>query len=262
MVQLNDVVDRLLEFTEFARPYPKPLQLEEELAQAVEAVESALQAKQLAVQTEFRPSPGRASLSAGQAGAPNGSRDSSRQLVADPMQFRYLLKQLLWDSVAAAPAGGSLRLIVETHHAEGDQAAFTLCLESAAGPAATGRPHEWPSLELLLAKNLIERQHGTMTVSMVPAADGGRRRRIAVTIPLTTTGSHRDALQPPASRRPGATAGEPASSIAAADRRRIPLTIAFRERRQTARRQQDAEIPFTDRRRFGGGFEGPFAPPG
>jgi hypothetical protein len=247
VVQLNDVVDRLLEFTEFARPYPKPLRLDEEVAQAVDIVEPALQAKQLAVQTEF------------QSAAPNGSREA-HQLVADPMQFRYLLKQILLDSAAASPAGGQLHLAVEMNQADGDRAAVTLRLESAAGPLATGRPHEWPSLELLLAKNLIERQHGTITVAMTPTPDGGRRRRVIVTLPLTTAGGHHDGLPPPAKRQAVLTAGEPAAT----DRRRIPLSIAFRERRQSARRQQNVDIGFTDRRRFSGGFSlppGPLASP-
>lgn len=225
VVQLNETIDRLLEFTEFTRPYPKPLRLDEELKAAAQAVEAALSAKRLTLQIDMPPGPG-----------------LPAQLQADPMQFRYLLGQLLLDAAAAATPGGRVRLSIAADTVgEQREPALSLRLETAAGPEATARPHEWPSLELLLAKNLVERQRGALTVGTHRAMVGGDRRQVTAVIPLAAMAPRHD---------------RPAHDGAAAiyvDRRRIPLAITFRERRQDARRRQNAPIPFRDRRRASGG---------
>jgi DNA-binding NarL/FixJ family response regulator len=257
VVQLNDVVDRLLEFTEFTRPYPKPLQPAAEVRQAVEAVDAALQAKQLTVQIET--APGRPTGANGDtdgitARPPTGQQDPP-SFAADPMQFRYLLKQLLLDGAAAAPAGGQLRVTITTESAH-QGAGLSLSLETPVAHGATGRPHEWPSLELLLARNLVERQHGSIAVTTHTAttgAPGGGRRRVTVVIPSVTTAHLHDGA-PTLRQPPPIRVADREHAAAAPDRRRIPLTIAFRERRHHVRRQEHDTIAFSDRRR-------PFADP-
>ena len=225
VVQLNDVVDRLLEFSEFSRPHPKALLVADELRGAMAEIEPALRAKQLSVQVDNRTADGH--------GTPP-------LFFADPLQFRYLLKQLLLDSITAATTGGAVALQAALT-SDGREPALVLTLDTALTSGSGGRPQDWPTLELLLAENLIERQHGAISIvtkaESAPAGALVSRRRITVTLPLSPSGATEQA----------STA--PAPHASSAERRQIPLSIAFQERRQTIRRQQRATIPFDDRRR-------------
>jgi len=232
VIQLNDIVDRLLEFTEFSRPYPKPLNLAEELKQATESLEPFLQSRQVTVQVTA-PEHTAPMEQAGQTG--------TLQIFADPTQFRYLLKQLMLDSAAAAPAGSRLQIRVLNHPTGHDRAEPTCSILIDTIMASTApRLHEWLSLELLLAKNLMERHRGTVTVTVDGNGghgDGGNRhRRVTATFSLGT---------------PSRTETQPAATArsASVDRRKFPLSIAFRERRASLRRQEQQTITFADRRR-------------
>lgn len=232
VIQLNDIVDRLLEFTEFSRPYPKPLNPTEELKQATESLEPFLQSRQVTVQV-IGPEHTNQMEQAGQAG--------TLQIFADPTQFRYLLKQLMLDSAAAAPAGSRLQIRLLNHPAGRDRAEPTCAILIDTIMASTApRLHEWLSLELLLAKNLLERHRGTVTVSVDGNGghgDGGtRHRRVTATFSLGAPSRSES--------RPAATAPPPS-----VDRRKFPLSIAFRERRASLRRQEQQTITFADRRR-------------
>jgi hypothetical protein len=238
VIQLNDIVDRLLEFTEFSRPYPKPLNLAEELKQATESLEPFLQSRQVTVHVAA-PEHATPMEQAEQAGM--------LQIFADPTQFRYLLKQLMLDSAAAAPAGSRLQIRMLTHPAGRDRAEPTCAILIDTIMASTApRLHEWLSLELLLAKNLMERHRGTVTVAVDGNGghgDGGnRRRRVTATFSLGTPS--RTEIQPSATAR-----------SASVDRRKFPLSIAFRERRAALRRQEQHTITFADRRRRSEGGE-------
>ncbi len=223
VTQLNDLIDRLLEFTEFIRPYPQPLRIADELHPAKEAVESACGAKQITLQMVPPSAP--------------------LEFHADPAQFRYLLKQLLMESVTAAPVGGQIRITVSTDAATTDRVepTFSIRLETTAGPQA--RQRDWLSLELLLAKELIARHHGVLTVA---STAGGRV--VTATFPLGDQPRTVPALSPRADR--------PDTAVTI-DRRQIPLTIVFRERRHGVRRRQTLPIAFTDRRRPALKPEGP-----
>jgi hypothetical protein len=230
VIQLNDIVDRLLEFTEFSRPYPKLLNLSDELKQASESLEPFLQHRQVTVQLA----------------APDMMNQMEQagtwQLFADPTQFRYLLKQLLLDSAAAAPAGGRLQIRLLHHPAGRDKAGPTCAILIDTVVSSTAPLlHEWLSLELLLAKNLMERHRGTVTVS-VDGDGGNRHRRVTATFTLGTPSRHE--TQPAATALP-----------ASVDRRKFPLSIAFRERRASLRRQEQRTITFADRRRPSEGAE-------
>jgi hypothetical protein len=235
VMQLNDIVDRLLEFTEFSRPYPKLLTLADELRQAKESIEPILQGRQMTIQLMAPESaPG------GQAGP--------WQLHADPTQFRYLLKQLLLDSAMTAPVGGNLQVRLTGRHAgrTDGEPACTIVIDTVMSSAAP-HLHEWLSLELLLAKNLMERHRGTVTVTVDGSGSGGRgenrRRRVTATFPLQVQPRHDD----------HAHDGHPKPAPAVTtDRRQIPLSIAFRERRLSPRRQEHRAITFDDRRRSPG----------
>jgi len=239
VIQLNDIVDRLLEFTEFSRPYPKQLNLADELKQATESLEPFLQNRQVTVQLT-------APEIIDQMGQPGQA--GTLQICADPTQFRYLLKQLLLDSAAAAPAGGRLQIRLLNHHPTGRDMAEPICaiLIDTIMASTAPRLHEWLSLELLLAKNLMERHRGTVTVSIDGNGghgDGGNRhRRVTATFSLGTPS--RSEIQPAATAPP-----------ASVDRRKFPLSIAFRERRASLRRQEQHTITFTDRRRPPAGGE-------
>jgi hypothetical protein len=233
VIQLNDVVDRLLEFTEFSRPYPKLLTLADELRQAKESIEPTLQGRQVTIQL-IAPD----GIQTGQAG--------SLQIHADPTQFRYLLKQLLLDSATTAPAGGHLQIRLAGHPAgrSGAEPSCSIAIDTIMASTAP-HLHEWLSLELLLAKNLMERHRGTIAVAVDGAGRDNRRRRVTATFPLQVLSRHdgqsRDGYPMtavPASRKP-----------TSADRRHIPLSIAFRERRVSPRRQEHQTITFADRRR-------------
>lgn len=235
VIQLNDIVDRLLEFTEFSRPYPKQLNLADELKQATESLEPFLQNRQVTVQLTA-PEIVNSTGPTGQAG--------TLQLFADPTQFRYLLRQLLLDSAAAAPAGGRLQIRLINHSTGRDMTEPTCAILIDTVMASTApRLHEWLSLELLLAKNLMERHRGTVTVSVDghgghggPGDGGNRHRRVTATFSLGTPTRYET--------QPAATA--PPVSV---DRRKFPLSIAFRERRASLRRQEQHTITFADRRR-------------
>jgi len=232
VVQLNEIVDRLLEFTEFSRPYPKPLNLADELKQATESLEPLLQGRQVTVQWT----------------APAPDQAGPLQIYADPMQFRYLLKQLLLDSAAAAPAGGRLqiRLLVHPAGLKETEPACAVLIDTTMASTAP-RLHEWLSLELLLAKNLMERHRGTVTVAVSGDGNGDQRqRRVTALFPLSAP--LRRHAQPPTP--------EPRTTSATIDRRRFPLSIAFRERRVSSRRQGHHTITFDDRRRRLEGGEG------
>jgi two-component sensor histidine kinase len=238
VIQLNDIVDRLLEFTEFSRPYPKPLNLAGELKQATESLEPFLQSRQVTVHVTA-PENTTPMEQAGQAG--------TLQIFADPTQFRYLLKQLMLDSAATAPAGSRLQIRLLNHPTGRDRAEPTCAILIDTIMASTApRLHEWLSLELLLAKNLMERHRGTVTVTVDGNGghgDGGyRHRRVTATFSLGT---------------PSRTETRPAASAppASVDRRKFPLSIAFRERRASLRRQEQHAITFADRRRHPEGGE-------
>jgi len=229
VIQLNDIVDRLLEFTEFSRPYPKPLNPADELHQVVESLEPSLRSRQVTVHVVASDE----SLT--------GPIHPLPQIYADPTQFRYLLKQLLLDSAAAAAAGGRLQIRLHGRAAGRDESEPTCAVQIDTIMASTApRLHDWLSLELLLAKNLMERHRGTVNVSVSGDADGVQRhRRVTATFPLHAP-PRRDA--PPHS-------SEPRAMPATVDRRRFPLSIAFRERRVSSRRQGHHAIAFGDRRR-------------
>lgn len=234
VVQLNDIVDRLLEFTEFSRPYPKLLTLADELRQAKESIEPFLQGRQMTIQL-MAPE----SAPAGQA--------VPLQFHADPTQFRYLLKQLLLDSAMTAPVGGNLQVRLTGRHAgrTDGEPACAIVIDTVMSSAAP-HLHEWLSLELLLAKNLMERHRGTVAVT-VDGGGGGRgehrRRRVTATFPLQAQPRHDNHAHDGYTR--------PAAPVTT-DRRRIPLSIAFRERRLSPRRQEHRAITFDDRRRSPG----------
>jgi len=235
VVQLNEVVDRLMEFTEFSRPYPKPLNPADELKQVVESIEPSLQSRQVTVHV----------ASSDELAEPAVIQP---QLFADPMQFRYLLKQLLLDSASAAAAGGRLQIRLHGRPVGRDEAEPTCTVQIDSIMASTApRLHEWLSLELLLAKNLMERHRGTVTVTVSGGANGTQRlRRVTATFPLNAQ-PRQDAHPQPS---------EPRTTPATLDRRRFPLSIAFRERRLSSRRQVHRSIPFSDRRRPPEGKEG------
>ncbi len=235
VIQLNDVVDRLLEFTEFSRPYPKLLTLADELRQVKNSLEPTLQNRQVTIQLM----------------APDSDQTGPLQVHADPTQFRYLLKQLLLDSATTAPAGGHLQIRLAGHPAgrDGAEPACSIIIDTIMTSTAP-HLHEWLSLELLLAKNLMERHRGTVTVSIDGSAGSGqgnhRRRRVTATVPLHALPRHDGQSRD----------GYPMTSVPAkpttpmtAERRRIPLSIAFRERRAEPRRQEHRTITFADRRR-------------
>jgi len=227
VIQLNDVVDRLLEFTEFSRPYPRLLNLADELRQVKESLAPMLQHRQVTIQLM----------------APDAEQAGVVQLSADPTQFRYLLKQLLMDSAAVAPAGGHLQVRLTGPQAGGGQSGPTGSILIDVMMAATAsRLHDWLSLELLLAKNLMERHGGAVTVAVTGDGDN-RRRRVTAAFPLNAVSRH-DGQPPAASPAPSKPAAP--STV---DRRRIPLSIAFRERRVGPRRHEHHAITFADRRR-------------
>jgi signal transduction histidine kinase len=239
VIQLNDIVDRLLEFTEFSRPYPKPLNPADELHQVVESLEPFLRTRQVTVHVIASDE-----LLAGPAWP-------FPQIYADPTQFRYLLKQLLLDSASAAAAGGRVQVRLHGRAAGHDETEPACAVQIDTIMASTApRLHEWLSLELLLAKNLMERHRGTVTVTVSGDANGDQRhRRVTATFPLHSP-LRRDA--PP-------HASEPRMTPATVDRRRFPLSIAFRERRVSSRRQGHHAITFSDRRRPLGGGAGAHA---
>jgi His Kinase A (phospho-acceptor) domain len=234
IIQLNDVVDRLLEFTEFSRPYPKQLNLADELKQVAESLEPFLKSRQVTVQLM----------------APEGDHNGLTvpprqtgplQLYADPIQFHYLLKQLLLDSAMAAPSGGCLRIRLLGPQAGRDETepTCTILIDTIIA-ATTPRLHDWLSLELLLAKNLMERHRGTVTVSVTGHGDDDNRQRCVTATFSLGAPSRRDT-------HPAAPVSQQASE--SIERRRFPLTIAFRERRVSQRRQEQHPITFADRRR-------------
>lgn len=232
IIQLNNVVDRLLEFTEFSRPYPKQLNLSEEVKQVAESLEPFLKSRQVTVQL-MAPDVDHP----GQAG-----RTVPVQLYADPMQFHYLLKQLLLDSAMAAPAGGCLRIRLLGPQSGRDETepTCTILIETIIASDTAPRLHNWLSLELLLAKNLMERHRGTVTVSVAGQGDGdNRQRRVTATFSLGTP-SLRDT-------QPAAPASQ--SGPETVERRRFPLTITFQDRRVSSRRKEQRSITFADRRR-------------
>ena len=230
VIQLNDVVDRLLEFTEFSRPYPKLLNLADELRQVKESIDPMLQSRQVTIQLM----------------APDAEQAGPLQVSADPTQLRYLLKQLLLDSASVAPPGGQLQVRLTSPQAEGGPSGPTGSILIDVMMASTAsRLHDWLSLELLLAKNLMERHRGTVAVSVSGNGDR-RRRRVTAAFPLSAWPRHdgQPLTSSPASSKPSAP-GTPATI----DRRRIPLSIAFRERRVGPRRHEHHTIAFADRRR-------------
>lgn len=214
---LNELIERLLEFSEFIIPAPKPLSIVDELAAAREAVEPGFRARNISFVIEASP--------------------SLPRVFADPLQFRYLLRQVLTESAAVARDGSPVRLMV----LDAEAPTCTLAVEATLAHARQQR--EWLSFELLVAKNLLGRHGGALELDST-TSNGTDRRVVTMTLPCGP--ASRPAVAPKPHPLAAAQAGR---AIGAWERRQIPLSIAFQERRQGARRRQEVNIAFSERRR-------------
>ena len=224
VTQLDEVIEQLVEFSEFSQPLLKPLLVMDEVNAAKEAVEPAFRSKPVVFRIDPVP--------------------STVQVHADPLQFRYLLKQLLMESGQAAPSGGQVRIRVASerpllHHEGSEAPSVSVSIETAV--ESNGRHRDWLNFELLLARSLVERHHGSLSIEAGTRVAGAGRRVVTISFPLREMAR--------SARIDSPVAGISDAPVSTRDRRRIPLMIAFRERRQKARRLQSAAIAFKDRRR-------------
>ncbi|MGH8543977.1 MAG: histidine kinase dimerization/phospho-acceptor domain-containing protein [Gammaproteobacteria bacterium] len=146
--RMDDLLEVMIEFADFSAPRPSRLLLEERLRSALEEIRGELSRKQASIRWKG-----------------NGNR---REILSDPGHLKYVFKNVLLAVVAQTKVGGEIEFDLEkqgavaiSHFREGARIMpITHYLTAALGDA----PIEVLPLRLLLAKQLLERNGGKMTI--------------------------------------------------------------------------------------------------